>query len=112
PYNRPCGMADEKPPDAEDLVFRRGKLRKRDDPAFELYRDALEHLDDLPRVKRVLLELGRLSDPVANGPVLAPATRRPVLERLEGGGLEEARRLLTDAFRTYGRRPEPRSPDP
>ena len=30
-------MADERPPDpAEDLVFRRGKLRKRDDPAIDL----------------------------------------------------------------------------
>jgi hypothetical protein len=100
-------MADGKPPDSEDLVFRRGKLRRRDDPAFELYREALEHLDDLPRVKRVLLELGRLYDPVTNGPVLPSAVRRQVLERLDGGRLEEARQLLADAFKRYGRKPEP-----
>jgi hypothetical protein len=100
-------MADAKPPDSDDLVFRRGKLRKRDDPAFELYREALEHLDDLPRVKRALLELGRLYDPVTNGSVLPPAIRRQVLEGLEGGRPEEAGQLLADAFRTYGRKPEP-----
>jgi hypothetical protein len=100
-------MADAKPPDSDDLVFRRGKLRKRDDPAFELYREALEHLDDLPRVKRALFELGRLYDPVTNGAVLPPAIRRQVLEGLEGGRPEEARQLLADAFRSYGRKPEP-----
>ncbi len=102
-------MVDEHASDpGEDLVFRRGKLRKRDDPAIDLLREALAHLEDLARVKRIVLELGRLYDPVSNGPILSPASGRQVVERIEAGRVEEARRILEEALRTYTRRPEPR----
>jgi hypothetical protein len=104
-------MADEHPLDpGEDLVFRRGKLRKRDDPAIDLFREALDHLEDAGRVKGIVIELGRLYDPVSNGAILSPATGRRVVEGLEAGRVEEARQLLEEALRTYTRRPTPDGP--
>lgn len=101
-------MADEHPPNpGEDLVFRRGKLRKRDDPAIDLFREALDHLEDVGRVKGIVLELGRLYDPVSNGPILSPGSGRRVVEWLEAGRLEEARQLLEESLRTYARPPAP-----
>jgi hypothetical protein len=96
---------------SEALVFRRGKLRKRDDPAIDLFREALGRLDDPARVRRVLFELGRLYDPVSNGPIVDGATRREVIGCLEAGRTEEARRALEAALGRYTRpaRPEPGS---
>ena len=102
-------MADEQRSDpGEDLVFRRGKLRKRDDPAIDLFREALDRLEDLARVKRIVLELGRLYDPVSNGPILSPTNGRQVVERLEAGRVEEARQGLEEALQAYTRKVEPR----
>jgi len=104
-------MADEHRPDpGEDLVFRRGKLRKRDDPAIDLFREALAHLEDVGRVKGIVVELSRLYDPVSNGAILSPATGRRVVEGLEAGRVEEARQLLEGALRTYTHRPTPDRP--
>ncbi len=104
-------MADEHRPDpGQDLVFRRGKLRKRDDPAIDLFREALDHLEDVGRVKGVVVELGRLYDPVSNGAILSPATGRRVVERLEAGRPEEARQLLEESLRAYARPPAPDRP--
>ncbi len=97
------------PPPEEDLVFRRGKLRKRDDPALDLFQEALASLADPPRVKRILFELTRLYDPVTNGPILAPATQRRVLECLEAGREAEARQLLDDSLTRYRRPPGQRA---
>jgi hypothetical protein len=95
---------------SEDLVFRRGKLRKRDDPAIDLFQDAKAHLDDVARVKRILLELGRLYNPVTDGPILALAHRRRIVELIEGGGKEAAHALLEQCaseYRQGGTRPSP-----
>ena len=95
-------MPDESPADSsEDLVFRRGKLRKRDDSAIDLFREALANLADTARVKRILLELGRLYNPVTNGPILDLATRRRAVELLEAGRADEARQVLDEALRRY-----------
>ena len=91
---------------AEDLVFRRGKLRKRDDPAADIFREALAHIGDIPRVKRLLLELGRLYNPVTNGPILQFLARRRIVELLEAGAEDEARGLLHEYSAAYARRPE------
>jgi hypothetical protein len=96
-------MADDSPETAEDLVFRRGKLRKRDDEAIDLFREARANLGDIPRVKRILLELGRFYNPVSNGPTLDLPTRRRVVELLESGRAEEAGQLLDDCLRRYTR---------
>ena len=95
-------MVDDRPdPASDDLVFRRGKLRKRDDEAIDLFREALAYLGDVPRVKRILLELGRFYNPVSNGPTVDPAARRQVVELLEAGRPEEAGRVLDDCLRRY-----------
>jgi hypothetical protein len=91
---------------AEDLVFRRGKLRKRDDPAIDIFREALAHIRDISRVKRLLLELGRLYNPVTNGPILQLPARRRIVELLEAGAEEEARGFLHEYSAAYARRPE------
>jgi hypothetical protein len=70
PAGRPGADADER------LVFRRGRLRKREDDEVRMMREALANLSDLPRVKRILLELSRFYNPVADGPVIGPDTRR------------------------------------
>ena len=101
-------MADEHPPElGHDLVFRRGKLRKRDDPAIDLFREALAHLEDSGRVRGIVVELGRLYDPVSNGAILTAATGRRVVEWLEAGRLAEARQLLEESMRAYARPPTP-----
>ena len=76
------------------LVFRRGKLRPRENDEVRMMREALEHLDDLPRVKEILLELGRFYNPVTNGSVVAPDLRQRVICLLEAGDAEGARAVL------------------
>lgn len=96
-------MGNDPPADSEELVFRRGKLRKRDDPAVDLLREALANVQDTARVKRILLELGRLYNPVTNGPIVELATGRRVIELLEAGREEDARQILDEQLRLYTR---------
>jgi hypothetical protein len=102
-------VGDEKcvPQPDDDLVFRRGKLRKRDDPAIDLFREALANPEDRSRVQRILAELARFYDPVRNGPVVDAAVRRAVVEDLNAGRFDPARQRLEEAFRVYTRRYEP-----
>jgi hypothetical protein len=76
------------------LVFRRGKLRPRENDEVRMMREALEHLDDLPRVKGILLELGRFYNPVTNTSVVVPDLRQRVVCLLEAGDADGARVLL------------------
>lgn len=94
-------MGNDPRADAEDLVFRRGKLRKRDDPAVDMLREALANLQDTARVKQILVQLGRLYNPVTNGPIVGLATGRRVVELLEAGREEDARQILDDQLRLY-----------
>ena len=98
----------------ERLVFRRGRLRKREDDEVRMMREALAHLDDTPRVKRLLLELGRFYNPVADGPVIPPATRHEVIDRLEAADVGAARALLEAQLAEYLKIDEPpaSSPEP
>lgn len=95
---------------SERLVFRRGRLRKREDDEVRMMRDALASLQDLTRVKRLLLELGRFYNPVANGPVIGPDVRRLVIERLEDGDLDGARALLEQQLGEYLKMDDPPRP--
>ena len=88
---------------AEELVFRRGKLRQRDDPAIDLFREAQANLADLAHVKPILLELSRLYNPVTNGPILDLVRRRRLVELLETGATEAARELLEQCVKGYTR---------
>ena len=83
------------------LVFRRGKLRKREDDEVRMMREALANLTDLPSVKRLLLELGRFYNPVTNAPVLGTATRHDVITRLEAGDPGGARAVLEAHLAEY-----------
>ena len=97
-------MPDDRPePPAEDLVFRRGKLRRRDDEAITLFQEALASLADTGRVKRILFELGRLYNPVTNGPIVDLPTRRRIVELLEARRQEEARQALETELQNYAR---------
>jgi hypothetical protein len=98
-------------PPPEDLVFRRGKLRRRDDPATDMFRDALANVTDTARVKRILFELGRLYNPVTNGPILDGRARRQMVEWLEAGRTGEVLGLLEEHFKRYtGRAIPPKTP--
>jgi hypothetical protein len=88
------------------LVFRRGKLRKREDDEVRMMREALTSLDDLPRVKRLLLELGRFYNPVTDRPVLGMDVRRAVVTSLEQGNVAAARARLELALAEYLRMDE------
>lgn len=96
-------MADEIRDDsAETERHRRGlRFRKRDDYAVELFKDALAHLDDIGRVDRILLELGKFYNPLAHGPIVDLATRRRIVEHLEASRVEDARRLLDERLALY-----------
>ena len=83
------------------LVFRRGKLRPRENDEVRMMREALAHLDDLTRVKGILLELGRFYNPVTNESVVVPDLRRRVVDLLEAGDAEGARALLEAHLTEY-----------
>ena len=98
-------MADEHPEDgSDDRRHRRGlKFRKRDDYAVELFREAQAHLDDVTRVDRILLQLGRFYNPYVNQPIVDLATRQKIVRLLEASQGEEARRLLDERLSLYAR---------
>ena len=66
-----------------------------------MMREALANLDDLPRVKRILLELGRFYNPVTDRPVVGLDTRRAVVISLEAGDLAGARGVLDAHLAEY-----------
>lgn len=78
--------------------FRR---RKREDHALTLIREIEESLDDIPRVRRILLELGRYYDPVLGGGIIDPPLQKAIITALEAGRLDEARALLKARYDAY-----------
>jgi hypothetical protein len=96
-------VAEQPPldPAAEDQHRRGLKFRKRDDHAIELFREAEAHLADLERVTRILLELGRFYNPLIDGPIVDLGTRRKIVELLQAGNAEDARRLLGERLALY-----------
>ena len=100
-------MADEAPSaddSSETQRHRRGlRFRKRDDYAVELFKEAQANLQDVARVDRILLELGRFYNPLLDGPIVDLATRRRIVELLQSSRAEEARRLLDERLASYAR---------
>ncbi|MBI2205618.1 MAG: hypothetical protein HYU41_17365 [Candidatus Rokubacteria bacterium] len=97
-------MSDERDATGADAErrHRRGlKFRQRDDHAVELFREALAKLDDPARVARILLELGRFYNPYIDAPIVDPLARRAVLEALERGDPDTARRLVEARLTAY-----------
>ena len=83
---------------------RRGlRFRKRDDYAVELLKEAQGKLDDVERVDRILVELGRFYNPVLDAPIVDVPSRRAIMEALQTGDLDEARRVLEQRLRLYAR---------
>ena len=99
-------MADSEPGDADERRHRKGlKFRRRDDYAVELFREAQANLEDLQRVNRILLELGRFYNPYINAPIVDLATRRRIIELLERSEVEEARQILDERLTLYSQSP-------
>lgn len=81
---------------------RRGlRFRRRDDHAINLFREAKANLDDVSRVDRILLELGRFYDPLAGGAIVDLPTRIRIVEALRAGRQEEALYLLDQCLALY-----------
>jgi hypothetical protein len=91
--------------DQEERHRRRLKFRRREDYAVELFGEARANLNDLPRVDRILLELGRFYNPYINAPIVDLTTRRRIMESLARGDDAEASRLLEERLALYSRSP-------
>lgn len=81
-------------------------MRKRHDHGADLFRAALDRLDDPEGLGHALLELSRTYDPVGNGPLLPPDTRHRIVQLVGRGEADEARRLLEGALADYTERGE------
>jgi hypothetical protein len=81
-----------------DKGFRR---RKREDHALTLLHEIEESLGDIPRVKRLLLELGRYYDPVLGGGIVDPPLQKAIVAALESGRVIEARALIQARYDAY-----------
>jgi hypothetical protein len=66
-----------------------------------MMREAVADLTDVPKVKRILLELGRFYNPVTNAQVLGPDIRHGALTLLEAGDLDGARAILEAHLEAY-----------
>ena len=87
------------------------KMRRRQDQGADLFRAAIQQIEDPPRLRHALLELSRTYNPVTNATLLSPEARHAVLEHADRGGVEDARRLLETALARYlesGDPPRPR----
>ena len=76
-------------------------MRKRQDQGADLFRAALDLLDEPERLRQALLELSRTYNPVTNATLLAGEVRYRILEMARQGETEEARRLLEAALTHY-----------
>lgn len=77
------------------------KMRKRQDQGADLFRAALERIEEPAGLRHALLELSRTYNPVTNATLLSPDVRHAVLEQAGRGGTGEARRLLEEALARY-----------
>lgn len=68
-----------------------------------LFEQARAQFPDPRAVNRALVELSRFYDAVSGGVIVEHATRRRIVELLEKGQTEEARRVLEDRFEEYSR---------
>ena len=98
-------MSDEAPGDAVgERAYRRGfrdKGNKREDWAIDVFREVFASLDDPSRVDRLLFDLGRYYNALADGPIVDLATRREVSQLLSAGRPDDARRLLRGCLDRY-----------
>lgn len=69
----------------------------------KLFEEIRSHWDDLPRVNRLLIELGRIYDPLLSGRVVEPSIHRQIMELLRSGKTEEARQVLEQRIESHHR---------
>lgn len=106
-------MSDEPSVEAKYQALRRGlRSRRRDDHALDLFRRIETNLSDIGFVDRMLLELGRCYNPLTNGPIVALAIRRQIVEALQAGRLADANRLLDECLARYAPPAEARDAAP
>jgi hypothetical protein len=77
------------------------KARKREDHALLLIRELMGGLEDLPRVRQILRELGRYYDPVLGGAIVEVRHQRQIVEALEAGRFQEARDIVIERYELY-----------
>ncbi len=85
-----------KPP--RDKGFR---SRKRQDHALLLIDELRSSLDDLVKVRRILLELGRFYDPVMGGAILGIEHGKRIVALMEAGRRPEAEALIQERYEFY-----------
>jgi hypothetical protein len=104
---RPVVTDAPPPPDSPDSAgaraYRRGfkRAHRGEDYALDLFAEAERDLTDTARVSRILLELSRYYNPLIHGPIVDLDSRRLVLEAVEAGRLDEARRVLQERRALY-----------
>jgi hypothetical protein len=109
-------VSDEPSLDAKYQALRRGlRSRRRDDHALDLFRRIEANFSDIRSVDRMLLELGRCYNPLTNGPIVSLATRREIVESLDAGRPDDARKVLYECLARYApptEAPKASPPDP
>jgi hypothetical protein len=86
----------------QDRAYRVGfKRQKREDYAVDLFRLARASAMDIPEVNRILGELGRFYNAIADAPLVSLETRRRVIASLEAGRTDEAVQLIDDCLARY-----------
>jgi hypothetical protein len=96
------GVAGEGP--REDRAYRRrfrDKGNKRDDWAIDVFREVFASFDDPDRVDRLLFDLSRYYNALADGPIVDMATRQRVSGLLRAGDQAPARVLLEECLSRY-----------
>jgi hypothetical protein len=83
---------------ARDPGFKR---RKREDHALTLIHELEESLHDIPRVRRLLIELSRYYDPVLGGGIMDVPQQKAVMEALAAGRPEDARAVVRARYEAY-----------
>ena len=94
----------EQPPGRGGGDTSRGKgfrSRKREDHALMLIEELRSSLDDLAKVKRILLELGRYYDPVLGGGIVDLEHQKLIVGALERGQRDEALALIQSRYDLY-----------
>jgi hypothetical protein len=86
---------------AEPRQDRGFRSRKREDHARLLIEELRSSLEDLARVKRILLELGRFYDPVMGGAIVEIEHGKRIVAFLEAGRRAEAEALIQERYELY-----------
>jgi hypothetical protein len=86
----------------QDRAYRVGfKRSKREDYAVDLFRLALARLGDAGEVNRILVELGRYYNAIADAPLVSLETRQRIMTLLAAGDRAGAGQLIEGCLDRY-----------